>query len=100
MRKNCRSNAEFTVFPVHVVYHLLYSGERRLMGKAMRNPVSLIIVLMLSLAFLSACGQKGPLFLPGNPSSLQSIPTAEELQQKAEDEDDEDDDDDENEQVQ
>jgi len=63
----------------------------------MRNPVSSIIVLMLSLAFLSACGQKGPLFLPGNPSSLQSIPTAEELQQQAEDEDE---DEDENEQVQ
>ena len=69
------------------------------MGKAMRNPVSSIIVLMLSLAFLSACGQKGPLFLPGNPSSLQSIPTAEELQQQADEEDDEDEDD-ENEQVQ
>ena len=65
----------------------------------MRNPVSSIIVLMLSLAFLSACGQKGPLFLPGNPSSLQSIPTAEELQQQADEEDDEDEDD-ENEQVQ
>jgi predicted small lipoprotein YifL len=41
---------------------------------------------MLSLVFLSACGQKGPLFLPGNPSSLQSIPSAEELRQQAEQE--------------
>jgi predicted small lipoprotein YifL len=39
---------------------------------------------MLSFLFLSACGQKGPLFLPGNPSSLQSIPSAEELQRQAE----------------
>jgi len=50
----------------------------------MRNPVSSIVIIMLSFLFLSACGQKGPLFLPGNPSSLQSIPSAEELQRQAE----------------
>lgn len=48
----------------------------------MQNPVSATIILLLSLAFLSACGQKGPLFLPGNPSTLQSIPTAEQMQQE------------------
>jgi len=47
---------------------------------------------MLSLAFLSACGQKGPLFLPGDPSSLQSIPSAEELRREAERQNDEDED--------
>jgi len=57
----------------------------------MRNPVSLISILVLSLAFLSACGQKGPLFLPGNPSTLRSIPTAEQLQQDVEAEEAEDD---------
>lgn len=57
----------------------------------MRNSISSTIILLLSLAFLSACGQKGPLFLPGNPSTLQSLPTAEEMQQEAAAEDEEDD---------
>ena len=57
----------------------------------MRNPISATIILLLSLAFLSACGQKGPLYLPGNPSTLQSIPTAEQMQQETVAEDDEDD---------
>lgn len=59
----------------------------------MQNPVSATIILLLSLAFLSACGQKGPLFLPGNPSTLQSIPTAEQMQREiaAEDEEKEED---------
>jgi predicted small lipoprotein YifL len=56
----------------------------------MRNPISSMVTLLLSLAFLSACGQKGPLFLPGNPSTLQSIPTAEQMQQESAAEDDED----------
>ena len=56
----------------------------------MRNPISSTVTLLLSLAFLSACGQKGPLFLPGNPSTLQSIPTAEQMQQEGAAEDDED----------
>ncbi len=55
----------------------------------MRNPVRSVIILMLSFAFLSACGQKGPLFLPGNPSSLQSIPSAGELQQLSPEDDEE-----------
>jgi len=60
-------------------------------NEAMRSPV---IFLVLSLAFLTACGQKGPLFLPGDPSSLRSIPSAEELRQEAEREKDEDEDED------
>ena len=58
-----------------------------------------MIILLIAFALLSACGQKGPLFLPGNPSTLQTIPTAEQMQQeieaKDEDEDEDDDDDDE-----
>jgi len=60
-------------------------------NEAMRNPVSSTIILLLSLAFISACGQKGPLFLPGNPSTLQSIPSAEQMQQEIDADDDEDD---------
>ena len=62
--------------------------------EAMRHPISSMIILLVSCAFLSACGQKGPLFLPGNPSTLQSIPTAEQMQQEIEAEDKDDDDDD------
>ena len=51
------------------------------------------IALLLSLAFLSACGQKGPLFLPGDASQVQSVPSAEQAQINpgTDDEDDEDD---------
>jgi len=55
----------------------------------MQKTVSSIVLLLLSLAYLSACGQKGPLFLPGNPSQIQSVPSAEEEQTNA-DQDDED----------
>jgi len=47
------------------------------------------VMLLLSLACLSACGQKGPLFLPGNPSQIQTVPPAEQEQTNS-DEDDED----------
>ena len=43
----------------------------------MRNAVASFVLLLLSLAFLSACGQTGPLFLPGNPSQTQTSPPAE-----------------------
>jgi len=56
----------------------------------MRNSIGATIMLLLSFAFLSACGQKGPLFLPGDPSTLQTIPTAEQLREEARDQDDED----------
>lgn len=61
----------------------------------MRNLVRSTIILVLFLGLLSACGQKGALFLPGDPSTLQSIPTAEQLRRAAEatvqEEEDEDD---------
>ena len=55
----------------------------------MQKTLSSIVMLMLSLACLSACGQKGPLFLPGNPSQIQAVPSAEQEQTNL-DEDDED----------
>jgi predicted small lipoprotein YifL len=56
---------------------------------AMQKTVSSIALLLLSLACLSACGQKGPLFLPGNPSQIQTVPSAEQDQANS-DQDDED----------
>lgn len=61
------------------------------MEGVVRKTVSSIAVLLVSLVFLSACGQKGPLFLPGNPSQMQSVPPLEQEQTNPEldDEDEE-----------
>jgi predicted small lipoprotein YifL len=57
----------------------------------MQNPVKYIVLILISLTALAACGQKGPLFLPGDPSEIRSI--AQEGQPPSEQgEDDEDDD--------
>ena len=48
----------------------------------------LFIAAIVALVFASACGQKGPLFLPGDPSQINT-----EVPRTAEDQDDEDDDD-------
>ncbi len=60
----------------------------------MKTQPGLLIAFIISLAFVAACGQQGPLFLPGSPSEIQSAiqeqqAAAEELEQ--DDEDDEDD---------
>jgi len=55
----------------------------------MQKTLSSIVMLLLSFACLSACGQKGPLFLPGNPSQIQTVPSVEQEQTNP-DEDDED----------
>ena len=36
------------------------------------NPFRIPASLLLAALFLSACGQKGPLFLPGNPNEVRS----------------------------
>jgi predicted small lipoprotein YifL len=38
----------------------------------MKTQLGLLIAFILSLAFVAACGQQGPLFLPGSPSEIQS----------------------------
>ena len=55
----------------------------------MRNTAKSIVLLFLSLAFLSACGQTGPLFLPGNPSQIQTSPSTEVPSEENDDEDEE-----------
>lgn len=47
------------------------------------------VFLSLTLLFVVACGQKGPLYLPGDPSSIYSA-TPPQQQQSTEEEDDED----------
>ena len=52
----------------------------------MRSPTLLIL---LSLFLFTACGQKGPLFLPGNPSQIQTVPPVEGVQEETDEDDDE-----------
>jgi len=56
----------------------------------MQNSVRLLVSVLLSLAFLAACGQKGPLFLPGNPSQMRSVPQQQEAVEEETEDDDED----------
>ena len=49
-----------------------------------------ILSLTLSLV-LAGCGQKGPLFLPGNPSEIRSVPPTESTERTDEEEDEEQD---------
>jgi predicted small lipoprotein YifL len=57
----------------------------------MRITFSAIIVLVLSSGLLAGCGQKGPLFLPGSPSEVQSV-TQQSPQATQQDEEDDDED--------
>jgi predicted small lipoprotein YifL len=46
------------------------------------------VVLLLALLFAAGCGQKGPLYLPGNPSQIKAdVPRQDESQAEEEDED-------------
>ena len=53
----------------------------------MKSTISSLVVLLLIL-FLSACGQSGPLYVPGDPSSIQ--PPAEQPEEEEKKEEDED----------
>ena len=59
---------------------------------AMLNTLNRWILIMLAGAVVAGCGQKGPLFLPGDPSSIYSAPPQQTSQ--ATEEVDEDDDED------
>ncbi len=62
----------------------------------MKTQPGLLIAFILSLAFVAACGQQGPLYLPGSPSEIQSaIQEQQAAAEASEQEDDEDDEDDE-----
>jgi predicted small lipoprotein YifL len=65
--------------------------------ETMKTQPGLLIAFIISLAFVAACGQQGPLFLPGSPSEIQSAvqeqQAAAEASEQEDDEDDEDDED-------
>jgi len=55
------------------------------------NHSSKFLAALLLMFALAGCGQSGPLYLPGDPSEVQSLPS--EISLPAEEEDDEADDD-------
>ena len=56
----------------------------------MHSSLKQIILLILTFAFLSACGQKGPLFLPGDPSEVRTTMPEQQSQAEENEEDEED----------
>lgn len=59
---------------------------------AMLKTLNRWLLIFLACAAAAACGQKGPLYLPGDPSSIYSAPPPQ-TSQAAEDVDEDDDDD-------
>ncbi len=53
----------------------------------MKKLLLVCLTALLSVITITACGQKGPLFLPGNPSEIQSQVPRQEQPQNEEDED-------------
>ncbi len=52
------------------------------------------LALLLALVFAAGCGQKGPLYLPGDPSRIKTdVPRQDESQAEADEKDEEDDED-------
>ena len=58
---------------------------------AMLKTLNRWILILLAAAAASGCGQKGPLFLPGDPSSIYSAPPQTSQAGEEADEDDDDD---------
>jgi predicted small lipoprotein YifL len=57
--------------------------------------------LLLALLFVAGCGQKGPLYLPGNPSQIKTdVPSQDEGQTEEDDEDEDEEEEEEEEQDQ
>lgn len=54
----------------------------------MKKLLLVCLTALLSVITITACGQKGPLFLPGNPSEVQSQVPRQDQPQDEEDEED------------
>ena len=52
-----------------------------------------VAAALAALMFLAGCGQSGPLFVPGDPSTVQPQPQQQQQQQTNEEEDEDDDND-------
>jgi predicted small lipoprotein YifL len=54
----------------------------------MNNRYRTLAALILGLIFVAACGQKGPLYLPGNPSEIKTeVPGQDQGQSEEDDKD-------------
>ena len=53
----------------------------------MRSPFRVLTILLISVLATSGCGQKGPLFLPGDPSQIRTLPDTLPQDQDPEEED-------------
>ncbi len=61
----------FTVLGRYLVYHSRRIGVLlQRWSTIMNTKPGLVIAFIISLALVAACGQKGPLFLPGSPSQM------------------------------
>ena len=56
----------------------------------MRTRLLAIVALLLSAGLVAGCGQKGPLYLPGSPSEVQSVTGQPQPQPPPEEDEDED----------
>ena len=61
------------------------------MVKNMKTELRLLIAVITCLFFSVACGQKGPLFLPGSPSAIRTTIAEQQPAPVAESEDDDED---------
>lgn len=57
-----------------------------------RYPLEPVSVLLLALLFAAGCGQKGPLYLPGDPSEIKTELPRQDASRTEEKEDDEEED--------
>ena len=55
----------------------------------MRSHVNLIVFLLLSMFCIAGCGQKGPLFLPGNTNEVSTSIQQQQVDSEDEEEEDE-----------
>lgn len=55
----------------------------------MQRAFRLFVIVLLTFAHVAGCGQKGPLYLPGDRSQIRTLPEQQQDEETAEEEDDE-----------
>jgi predicted small lipoprotein YifL len=64
---------DLTVLPRFLVYHAKRSGVAASWSDIMRVKSEALLILLACLILAVACGQKGPLYLPGRTSTFESM---------------------------
>jgi predicted small lipoprotein YifL len=78
---------QFTVQEGFLLYHDARSTNFQAKSSIMSSPTKSLAAIILCLLFASGCGQKGPLYLPGNPSEIRTEVPRQDQSQQVEDED-------------